>query len=798
MGDSCRETMKEQFPSMVPIPDKPRTEPKQELTTDRRELMEAKREYLESLKKSIREMFGTEEFPKELVDEMLAIRKDIRGEITNSEYSEKLDVQIDKKIKSLMYRMAHYGSGNETKKVEVMEEDGAGNIKAIFEDGTEENIPEPDKELLESLRQYFDSYRLAHNAAQFRKNVSDIQGRILQENKARKLNFYSEDEKSEVLIEKVFERYKKAGFEKKEVIDLIQTCNLEKLDTLEIQDLKLLTKIQGIFSRFMGGDKGKYVGLSAALMVPAFLEGYAPMFLANAFKENQIDMTQVGLFSLLSVASAGGSTLINKQFKDFLDRNFSKKDGFGEYVAENVSEFPGAEVGEFGMERIKSRIANAKASYEEILRKISFDILPASVTLATSAVMLYEKSSLLATGTIAGTGMMMAIDRYVDKKGKFWEKERRSATEAEKMSQKMSELLNAHMEVILSGEKGRLSQEMEELLASERMAMSDKQFMRVIRDKVAESTRMLNLIIAAITTYIAGGSADKFIAALVYSGNFNEGISKVLSAKHDLLSSFRDIVQMEVMFNGYAEEEREKEKGRIGMSELPNHNISLKDVSVEFEKKKILDGVSLEIASGSLISLEGISGSGKTTLMKVMAGYYKPTAGSVEIGGTDMDGVKKSGRDSIYSKIAYLSQFPYILEDDVKSNLTFGISGEITDSEIREILKEVGLHGRFPNLKERLKGGRGDMGTTSGGETSRIGLARVILKMRKNASRIVFLDEPTASVDEETAAEIAKIINAEKRKNPGVTFISISHDKNFREMLDTTQVVKIRNGRIEG
>lgn len=181
-----------------------------------------------------------------------------------------------------------------------------------------------------------------------------------------------------------------------------------------------------------------------------------------------------------------------------------------------------------------------------------------------------------------------------------------------------------------------------------------------------------------------------------------------------------------------------------------------------------------------------------------MAGYYKPTAGSVEIGGTDMDGVKKSGRDSIYSKIAYLSQFPYILEDDVKSNLTFGISGEITDSEIREILKEVGLHGRFPNLKERLKGGRGDMGTTSGGETSRIGLARVILKMRKNASRIVFLDEPTASVDEETAAEIAKIINAEKRKNPGVTFISISHDKNFREMLDTTQVVKIRNGRIEG
>lgn len=787
--------MKEQFPSSSATPETQKREPKKELVVERQDLMEAKRTYLEGLKGSVKEMFGTEELPKELVEEMLAIRKDVKEEIINNEYSEKIDVQVDQKIKTLMFRMTHYKQ--ETKKVEAIEEDEEGNIKAIFEDGTEEDIPEPDKELLESLRLYFDSYRLAHNAAQFRKNVSDLQGLMVQENEARKLNFYSKDEKSEVLVEKVFEKYKQAGFEKEEIAELIQTCNLEKLDTLEIQDLRLFTKIRDVFSRFIGGDKSKYVGLSAALMVPAFLEGYAPMFLANAFKENQIDMTQVGLFALLSVVSAGGSALINKQFKEFLDRNFSKKEGFGEYIAENVSEFPGTEVGEFGMERIKSRIAHAKESYEEILRKISFDVLPATVTLATSAAMLYEKSPILAAGTVAGTGMMMVIDRYVDKKGRFWEKERRATTEAEKMNQKMNELLNAHMEVILSGEKERFTEEMEELLASERVAMSDKQFMRVIRDKVAESTRMLNFIIAAITTYIAGGSADKFIAALVYSGNFSEGISTILGAKHDLLSSFRDIVQMEVMFNGYAEEEREKEKDRIGMSELPNHAITIRNVSVEFEKKKIIDDITIEIPEGALVSLEGVSGAGKTTLMKVLAGYYKPTQGTVEVGGTDMEKVKKSGSDSVYSKIAYLSQFPYILEDDVRSNLTFGISGEVVDAEVREILKEVGLHERFPNLKEKLKGGRGDAGTTSGGETSRIGLARAILKMRKNGSKIVFLDEPTASVDEETAAEIAKIINNEKRRNPDVTFISISHDKHFREMLDTTQIVKMRRGKIE-
>ena len=422
----------------MPTPEKPKTEPKRELGVERQELMDAKKEYLEKLKGSVKEMFGTEELPEEFVGEMLAIRQSIREGITHNEYSEKIDDQIDRRIKRLMFEMTHYGE--ETKQIEAIEENEDGGIGVIFEDGTEAILPKNETELLESLRLYFDSYRLAHNAAQFRKNVSDLQDLIVQENKARKLNFYSEDEKGEVLTERVFDKYRQAGFEKEEIAQLISTANLEKLDTLEIHDLKILTKVRDIFSRFMGGDKSQYVGLSAALMVPAFLEGYAPMFLANAFKENQIDMSQIGIFALLSVASAGGSALINRQFKQFLDRNFQKEEGFGEYIAENVSGFPGTEVGEFGMERIKSRIANAKASYEEVLRKISFDILPATVTLATSAVMLYEKSPVLAAGTVVGTGMMIAIDRYVDKKGKFWEKERRAATEAEKMGQKMNEL----------------------------------------------------------------------------------------------------------------------------------------------------------------------------------------------------------------------------------------------------------------------------------------------------------------------------------------------------------------------
>lgn len=786
--------MKEQL-IPTPISEKPKMEPKEELSTDRRELMDSKKQYLESVKGSVKEMFGTEEFPKDLVKEMLEIRKGIKEKISVSEYSDKIDDLTDEKIKLLTIRMARYGK--EIGDIENVAEKEKGNIKIIFEDGTEEPVKPEEKELLNSLRIYFDSYRLAHNASQFRGNVKEAEQLIAEENKSRKLNFYSKGEKGEVLLEIVYGKYEQAGFEKEEIKELIRTCDLEKLDNLEIHDIKILSKIRDIFSRFMQGDKAKYVGLSAALMIPAFLEGYAPMFLANAFKGNKIEMTQVGIFALLSIVSAGGSALINKQFKDFLDKNFNKEEGYGSYIAENVSEFPGDEIGKFGMERIKRRITNAKSSYEEILRTISFDVLPATVTLATSAVMLYEKSPVLAGGTVAGTGLMMIIDKYVHKKGKFWEKQRKAENEAEKMVQKMEELLSAHMEIILSGEKEKFATEIEAMLSRERIAMSDKTFLEVIQDKVSQFTGMLNLILAGVATYFAGGTSDKFIASLLYSGNFNEGISRILSSKRKLLNAFRDIIQIETMFNGYAEEEKENEKDRIGMSELKNNDIRLQNVGIEFDKKKILDNINLEIPGGSLVSLEGLSGAGKTTLLKVLAGYYKPTQGTVEIGETEMGKVKKSGDDSIYSKIAYLSQFPYILEDSLKKNLTFGISGDVSDGEIREILKEVGLSERFPNLNEKLNGGRGDIGTTSGGETSRIGLARAILKMRKNDSRVVFLDEPTASVDEKTAIKIAEIINMEKQKNPDVTFMSISHDRNFNEKLKTTMPVKMKNGRIE-
>ncbi|MCK9186920.1 ABC transporter ATP-binding protein/permease [Candidatus Gracilibacteria bacterium] len=743
-----------------------------ELKTPQKEAFTEKREDLELVKQLLEEKFGQERLPKDLVLEMVNIRKEIRNEIENENFVAELDEIIDSRIKLLVAKICHLD----------------------FED--EQELDQNQRELLSSLRLYFDSYRLAHNAGKFRSNVDEIKAKIIKDSGDRKTNFYSEKDKQEELIAGLKEKYENAGFSEEEFKQLVEICDLKDLENLPIHEIKMMGKIKDIFSRFMQGDKTKYVGLSAALMVPAFIQGYAPMLFADAFKSSHVDIKQIILYALASSTGAGLSVLTQKHYKDFINKNYQKEGGISEFTANNLTEFPPDEIQKFGQETVKQRARRGRDSYEDVLNAFSFDILPAITTLTTSAVVLYEKSPILAGGTILASGITIVLEKYFQKVGKFWEKERDSERTSEQMAQRLNEQLNAHMEIILAGEKEKFFHEIKEFIEKEKLAQSSRAFFDVLQNAFFRFSGAINFTLAGVASLLAGGSPDKAVAAILYSGNFNQGIQDLLSTKKMLLRSLRNIMQMELMFNGYAEEENEKEKSRIGVNQIESGDINLKDVNVELDGKQILSGVNLDIPTGSMAYLEGASGAGKTTLMKIISGYYRPTSGEVKFGGVEVENIKKTGEQSIYNKIAYLSQFPYLFEESLKNNLKFGQGKEITDDKIKEVLRDVGLGERFRDLNEKLFGGLGDSGKTSGGETSRIGLARVLLKIRNSDCRLVFLDEPTASVDEATKKDIADVINKEKAKRPETTFIVISHDKQFVEMLSCDVKIKMDKGKI--
>ncbi|MCR4314652.1 MAG: ATP-binding cassette domain-containing protein, partial [Candidatus Uhrbacteria bacterium] len=639
------------------------------LAQDRDPLMEEKKEHLTRVKEGVLELFGQETLPKELLREAVGIRREIAKAVQDELYVDALAPEVETQIDKLMAHIAWYHRRNDA--IERIEQDGEQR-RAVFASGETEIVGEAQEDLRKSLRAYFESYRHTLNATQFRQSVDEIANRMLEESKTRRRPMYSQEEKDDLLLDRMSERYLAVGFTKKEIKELVKLADFESLDALEIHEIKTLSKIKEVFARFLGGDTSKYVALSVALTLPAFLNGLAPSFLADAFVGEKIDIQQVGMYSLLMAASTGLSFGLHHRFKEFFITNFGRKGGIDEYVSSGITALPPEDIGRVGATVVQNRTQVARESYQDMMEMIGFDIVPASVTLATSIAMLYEKSPALAAATAGGTGLMIVIDRYVNKWGKFWKKEGEAKETQERTVERLQELLRAHMEIVLSGEKDKFLEEMQGLLHQDQVAAGEKNFFRKAAQSIGEFYGALNMVVAGLAASLAGGSPDKFIAALAYSGQFNHGVNQLLSSKRRLASDLRNLMHMDLVFNGYAAEEAEKEKTRKGVSEVSSYSISLRGVELELSKRKILSKIDLVIPQGSFVSLQGLSGSGKSTLLKVLSGYYRPSAGDVRVGDTPMDEIKRSGPDSLFQRTAYLSQFPHIIQGTVRENLLFG------------------------------------------------------------------------------------------------------------------------------
>ncbi len=750
---------------------------------------------MDDAKQILLEYFGTEKMPKELLQQTLDIRRGITARSKTESYVSELSTEDAGRIRNLAHDIAHFK--------------GEGAVLP----------PDQEAELTETLTRYFDAFREAENAHVFRDTLRETKQEIIHETEIGKRNFYSEEERQEfvekefpqkLLLGRLQEKYGKAGFTEEEIKDLITLCDIEDLQSLPLHKIQTIKHTNELFRRYLGGERGKYLALSVALMIPALLRGIAPALLADAFKGSDVDITHIGLYGLSEIMSTGATIGINAWFEKFMQGNVSKEGGFNEYMAENFAYFPGGSIREFGEDAIRRRAGNAQQGYESVMRNVSYNLLPTITTLLTSIAVLSYKDPKLAVGTIAGAGLMLMLDRQLQKRGKFWKKRKDVERRAEELSHALSEQMSAHLETVLSGEKDQLQERLEKLMREARSADAQENVLQMVQDNISRFFGVFNAFTAAIVTYLTNGGSSGFVAALVYSGNFSEGMRTMLDMKRRLQRDLRSIMEMELMFNGHAKEEKGRELERVGMDEVQGNDIVLDDITVQYRDRKILDRASARIPGGSFCSIQGQSGGGKSTLLKIMSGYYTPTKGQAFFGtretpddsGKMLDSpvpvqdIKKSGPDAIYRKIAYLSQFPYIFDGSIKDNLLFGVKGDVPEEELKAILQEVGLTQRFPNLQEKLTSGRGDQSGTSGGETSRIGLARTLLKIRTEKSRVVYLDEPTASVDAATKKDIARILNQEKINHPETTFVVISHDTEFLEQLNLDQTITSSRGKL--
>jgi len=194
-----------------------------------------------------------------------------------------------------------------------------------------------------------------------------------------------------------------------------------------------------------------------------------------------------------------------------------------------------------------------------------------------------------------------------------------------------------------------------------------------------------------------------------------------------------------------------------------NPLISIRNVSKAFGDFTAVDNVDLEINSGELFVLLGGSGCGKTTLLRMLAGFERPTAGSISIDGVDMSGVEPYSRPVNMMFQSY-ALFPHM---SVFANVGYGLKREgVARRERRERVKEM------LDLVELGEFAKRKPDQLSGGQRQRVALARCLIKRPK----VLLLDEPLGALDkrlrEQTQFELMQL-----QDKLGTTFVVVTHDQ---------------------
>ena len=213
--------------------------------------------------------------------------------------------------------------------------------------------------------------------------------------------------------------------------------------------------------------------------------------------------------------------------------------------------------------------------------------------------------------------------------------------------------------------------------------------------------------------------------------------------------------------------------------------IAIRNLSFQYEERKIIDGLSLSIQKGEKIAFVGESGSGKSTLIKILLGLLKYNQGEVRLG--DME-LKEICLNNLYDRVSYLSQDAPVFDGTIKENLVF--EKQVSVEQMLGALSEVQLSHLVENLAEGLNTEIGEKGTClSGGEKQRLALARLWFE----DSELVILDEATSAMDNLTEENVMKSV---MQKMKDKTVIAIAHRLNSIAGFD--RIILFKEGRIVG
>ncbi len=627
---------------------------------------------------------------------------------------------------------------------------------------------------------FFDSLANVMNAKTIERDITDF----CKEKDFNELNKKDKENVKKELEKDLQERYEMNETETKILVNLI----IEEFDkeNNNYSPKILIETIKQIWDEYNLEDKkGEMVKISLGFLMSKAITSYTPSLFQDILGSSDNSNNQqfnlsvffeyFGLNKSSQIIEAKTNIELQKVIYDLstqINERISNSLFFQEF------EF----IHEKSLGEIYTTLENGKDSIKNLLEGTVSQLIPTLSGIAMSLGFLTKINPVLGAVSLAGLPVMYKVAKKQNET--ILPMYKKEMIEGEKIATNIGSIKSGFEEIKTLPEVSDVSEYMKKL-------MNDKDTLTLQRSTEEIKNRLKQMIpfdISTIVSVVVGGalqsagmiSGGAVLSNIIYSDQLNRPIRQLVNMYFNSFSRYvQNIKRMEEILGEYEKidlPEGEKEKKRISVSELENYDISIEDLKY----KNILDNINIDIKQGEFLIIAGPSGVGKSTLLRNLVGFYKPNGGNIKIGGVENNNIKKYGEESIYSIMSYCNQSPQIFQDmTLRENLLLWSKKEVEDDKIKQILNDLKLDKISDKLDEKI-------GYLSGGERVRVGVARILIKDAK----IMLLDEPTASLDLESATEVRKIISEIHLKYPDTTIIAVTHDDKLIDIGDRSIILQ--------
>jgi ATP-binding cassette, subfamily B, multidrug efflux pump len=428
---------------------------------------------------------------------------------------------------------------------------------------------------------------------------------------------------------------------------------------------------------------------------------------------------------------------------------------------------------------VLSRITNDVDMIGQTMNQSLGTLVSAITMFLGSLIMMFYTNWIMAVSAIISTVLGFALMTFIiSKSQKYFAQQQK---EIGKLNGHIEEIYSGHHVVkVYNGEKNA-SETFHEINTRLYNSTWKSQFMSGLMMPLMMFVGNFGYVVVSIVgAALAVNDIISFgviVAFMIYIRLFTQPLTQIAQAATNLQST---AAASERVFEFLSEEELEDEKDKVERLETAIGDVEFRNVRFGYsEDKMVINNFSAKVKAGQKVAIVGPTGAGKTTLVNLLMRFYEVNGGEILIDGLPTN---KLTRDNIHDLFSMVLQDTWLFEGTIRENIVYSRQG-VSDEEIVEACKAVGLHHFIQTLPKGYDTILDDKANLSSGQKQLITIARAMVERKP----LLILDEATSSVDTRTEVLIQQAMD---KLTVGKTSFVIAHRLSTIKNADLILVMK--------